>query len=372
MLDDNHRIMTAIKYEMQSNNEVNKEHPLVTLVLIAYNQENFIEEALHGAVKQDYENLEIIVSDDFSSDRTYKIIKDFFRDYQGPHKIVINRNIENLGIGKHINKVNELANGELVVAAAGDDVSFDNRISVLVQFWLANGKPPALCSQAVVISASGRKIADRFNGYDGYYPLPGETRLESIKRLLSKDHCILLGCTEAWTPDIFKLFGPLNGRVVHEDIVISLRAWLLGSVKYLTQPLVKYRTHEANVAFQVIKTEKSVSDFIVRELKYSVMQRNTVVNLEQHIADLKIAFDRQYLDGLDLIDSESVIEKRIQFHKPRGLWWKHGFIWRLYTLIQCLKQKNVHMMYWMLPRLFGVRVFAMLRAFVALTAKARS
>lgn len=360
-----------MKREMQNNSKADKEFPLVTLALITYNQENFIEEALHGAVKQDYKNLEIIVSDDFSSDRTYKLIEDFFQDYKGPHKIIINRNIENLGIGRHINKVNALANGELVVAAAGDDVSFDNRVSVLVQFWLANGKPPAFCSQAVVISANGRKIADRFNGYDGYYPLLGETRLESIKRLLSKDHCILLGCTEAWVPEIFQVFGPLDDRVVHEDNVISLRAWLLGSVKYLTQPLVKYRTHEANVAFQAAKIEKSVSDFVVRELKHSMMQRNKVVSLEQHMADLKTASDRKYLKGLNLIDCTAVIEKRIQFHKPRGLWWNHGFYWRFSTLIGFLKQKNTHAntqaMYWMLPRLFGVHVFATLRALFALT-----
>lgn len=47
------------------------DHPLVTFALLAYSQEKYIREAVEGAFAQTYEPLEIILSDDCSSDRTY-------------------------------------------------------------------------------------------------------------------------------------------------------------------------------------------------------------------------------------------------------------------------------------------------------------
>jgi len=46
------------------------DRPLVTFALVAYNQEQYIREAVEGAFAQTYEPLEIILSDDCSSDRT--------------------------------------------------------------------------------------------------------------------------------------------------------------------------------------------------------------------------------------------------------------------------------------------------------------
>ena len=48
--------------------------PLITFALFAYNQEKYIEEAVQGAFLQTYSPLEIILSDDGSTDRTFEII----------------------------------------------------------------------------------------------------------------------------------------------------------------------------------------------------------------------------------------------------------------------------------------------------------
>ena len=53
-----------------------KKAPLVSVVIITYNHEQFIRDAVRSAFEQTYEPLEIIFSDDFSSDRTFEIIKE--------------------------------------------------------------------------------------------------------------------------------------------------------------------------------------------------------------------------------------------------------------------------------------------------------
>ena len=71
------------------------DRPLITFALFAYNQERFIREAVAGAFSQTYSPLEIILSDDCSSDRTFEIIQEMTAGYEGPHKVILNRNEKN-------------------------------------------------------------------------------------------------------------------------------------------------------------------------------------------------------------------------------------------------------------------------------------
>ena len=56
--------------------DTNTDRPLVTFALFAYNQEQHIREAVDGAFSQTYEPLEIILSDDCSTDRTFEIMQE--------------------------------------------------------------------------------------------------------------------------------------------------------------------------------------------------------------------------------------------------------------------------------------------------------
>src|SRR5436305_10570563 len=101
--------------------------PLLTFVVASFNQEKYIEQAVRGALAQTYSPLEIIISDDCSRDRAFVIASEIISSYRGPHKVRLNRNPINLGIGGHVNRIMELCRGQLIIASAGDDVSLPNR-----------------------------------------------------------------------------------------------------------------------------------------------------------------------------------------------------------------------------------------------------
>ena len=104
------------------------EKTLISFILLAYKQENYIEDAVKGALSQTYSPLEIILSDDNSPDNTYNVMKRIVDEYDGPHRIILNRNPENLGLVQHYNRVVfELSHGDLLVIAAGDDISRPDR-----------------------------------------------------------------------------------------------------------------------------------------------------------------------------------------------------------------------------------------------------
>lgn len=116
-------------------NSIQSQRPLVTFALFAYNQEHFIRDAIRGALSQTYEPLEIILSDDCSSDRTFEIMQEMADAYEGPHRVRLNRSPENLGILGHLIDVGREARGSILVVAAGDDISKPERVAALIPMF---------------------------------------------------------------------------------------------------------------------------------------------------------------------------------------------------------------------------------------------
>lgn len=206
------------------------EKPLVSFVLFAYNQSSFIREAIEGAFSQTYSNLEIILSDDCSTDDTFQIMQAVASEYSGPHRLILNRNVDNTGIGGHINKCMELSSGELIIIAAGDDVSLPERTEKTVEHWQNKDRQyMSIYTDAYVIDESGHVIEEREKRFPS----------DPVRMLLNSGR--VLGCSHAWDRQLFTKFGPLMDNLTYEDRALPFRALLLGEVLKINEPLVKYR-----------------------------------------------------------------------------------------------------------------------------------
>lgn len=235
--------------------------PLLSFVLIAYNQERYIRKAVEGAFAQAYSPLEIILTDDHSTDRTFEIIKELVHEYRGPHRVILNRNECNCGIGRHVNKVFSIANGELIILAAGDDISLPERCEVMATEWVSRGRPSGMASKVVIIDEDGFTIGSS----SGCDPLePGFVNSAPKGALLNayapKKFWTLLGCSTAYTSEVWKYFGPLPEDLVNEDTLLTLRCCLLKGVRVVSKPLVRYRKHESNIWEP--RTAKNYSDML--------------------------------------------------------------------------------------------------------------
>lgn len=220
------------------------DRPLVTLALFAYNQESFIRDAVESVLAQDYPHLEIILSDDASTDETYAVMRKLADNYHGPHQIRLNRNSVNTGaggLGAHVNQVMALANGELIVCAAGDDVPHTQRVSKLARLWDESGRTSGSFHSAVqVVSQDGqpRQISHGQASFVGY-------STADLVRMGGKG---VLGASHAFTRDLFTHFGPLDSHAVFEDRILMFRAHLIGSITYTPEVLVDYRIHGSNLS----------------------------------------------------------------------------------------------------------------------------
>jgi glycosyltransferase involved in cell wall biosynthesis len=101
--------------------------PKVSIIITVYNLSKYIRTTLDSALSQDYENIEIVVSDDFSTDDSVAIIKEYQEAYPG--KIFPIYNEFNSGITKNSNIAFSKCTGELIAILDGDDVYLPGKIS---------------------------------------------------------------------------------------------------------------------------------------------------------------------------------------------------------------------------------------------------
>ncbi len=118
--------------------------PLVSIGIIAYNQELFIAEAIQSALDQNYAAIEVVVGDDGSTDRTPQIIRDFAKKY--PSKVIPIIG-ENLGITKNSNRVLFACSGKYICIMGGDDVLLPEKIKQQVD-WLEGDQNRVFCGHA--------------------------------------------------------------------------------------------------------------------------------------------------------------------------------------------------------------------------------
>ena len=106
----------------------------VSMSVMTYNQEQLVEQAVSSAMAQEYNGpLEILISDDCSTDDTLNILKDLISGYSGPHSIRLNVNDRNMGLIPHMHKVFAMPKYDFQVCMAGDDISKPDRVMRLAK-----------------------------------------------------------------------------------------------------------------------------------------------------------------------------------------------------------------------------------------------
>ncbi len=275
------------------------EKPLVSFCVMCYNQERYIGEALEGAFAQTYRPLEIVISDDASSDRSWEVITKAVEEYRrrpDAAEVVLNRNEKNQGdLGNWITLCS-LAKGRLLVKADGDDVSLPERTERIVSAWVADG------CRATLVSNSGFMIGPRG---------------QRLGQMWQVNAAFPAGALMTFDRATFDVFGGTDFPRVMDDGPFLRRALMLGPELVLSDRLVKYR----------MGTGRSNSLLGVRDTLRKPCLEMLVV-LKQTRKDLEKIRDRLSAEGY--ADWQARIENdRVRFENELKLYDGRSFATRL-------------------------------------------
>ena len=104
----------------------------VSVIMASYNGEKYISDAIQSLLDQTFQDWELVVCDDCSTDNTYQILKGYAEKY--PDKFQVLHNEKNLRLAASLNRCIEYARGEYIARMDDDDISLPERLEKEVKY----------------------------------------------------------------------------------------------------------------------------------------------------------------------------------------------------------------------------------------------
>lgn len=212
--------------------------PLVSVVITSYNYANFIRTAIDSALNQDYPNVEVVVTDNQSTDDTVPMLRE---TYAGEPRLRINVNPTNVGIMANANKGISLAKGEYVVILSADDYLLPQHTSRLVALSEQHPECPAVYGNAVFTDMNGE--LHNLRNVWGQVPVAYSDGRNELPRLLCA--CYMCLPSMLFPRKTFERFGGFDERLaIASDWALSLRIASEGEhFAYTPVPVAAVRMH---------------------------------------------------------------------------------------------------------------------------------
>ena len=259
-------------------------NPKVSIIIPVYNCEKYIRECVESALAQDYENLEIIVVDDGSTDATPQILKNFEGRIQCVRQ-------ENQGAATALNNGLHFAQGSLVGWLSADDVYMPGKIKHQVEKFQGNSSLALVYTDWIMIDADGRELK--------------EVRAscppsEKFVRTILKGNFIN-GSTVLIRKECFERAGYFDVNLqANVDIDMWFRLLKYGyQFGHVPKPLLKYRWHSANQShnFRLMQScmdqvrLKAIQTFLPQEIFGDLLENK---DLGAAYEWLSLVFARQF------------------------------------------------------------------------------
>ncbi|MBD0780012.1 glycosyltransferase [Maribacter sp. ANRC-HE7] len=219
--------------------------PLVSIVVVTYNSAKFVLETLESAKAQSYKNIELIVSDDCSSDNTLELCKKWFAENKNRFKRTEIVKVEkNTGIIGNCNRSVKAANGVWLKLIAGDDILIETCVDDFVNYCNAHPDCKVLFGRAYALR--NKELT----------PLP----LQKIALAKPEEQKKIVFTSRPWPginattsffhkPTLIEIGGFDTNYQVMEDLPMWVRFINNGiPFHFIDKFVTQYRLHEDNIS----------------------------------------------------------------------------------------------------------------------------
>jgi len=314
---------------------MHKEKPILSVAMATYNGELFLEEQIQSILNQSFQNFELIICDDCSTDKTAQIIQKYMQTHSN---IKLFKNETNIGFIKNFEKLISLCETPYIALSDQDDIWLENKLEIQMKAMkkaesLNNNSPLMVHSDLMMINEEGKHLQNSFFKYKKY-------KLKDAKDLGQiLGPCGVMGNTILFNQALKDKILPFPSCLEVHDYWIAVMTELLGERITMRQPLVKYRIHNENASNTIVKyasktysIQKSINFFRKKSpLPYLSSHRSDVIEyilenytLEKNDMALLKVFHR-YLQKSSLTLSLLLKMFKYDFIKRDG-WYRLKFL----------------------------------------------
>ncbi|MGM1002407.1 glycosyltransferase family 2 protein [Acinetobacter haemolyticus] len=212
--------------------------PLVTIAIPSYNHGQYVQDAITSALNQTYENIELIIIDDGSTDDSVEKIKELLSQCEERFVRFEFRHRTNRGLCNTLNEAVEWAKGQFFCTLASDDIMFPDKTDLQVEAFQLDPDIVCICGGNHSIDAQNQIIKTNVNEYSEYkfhrifmhrFDLPASSQMIKTGTL--------------------REVGGFNPNTKVEDWDLWLKLSKLDKkLIYIPHALIGYRSHEHNIS----------------------------------------------------------------------------------------------------------------------------
>ena len=229
-------------------------NPKVSISLVTFNHEKFIAQAIESILLQEVDfSYEIIIGEDFSSDKTREIVIEYQKQY--PDKIRLILPEENLGsYGQKIFvQTLQACRGEYIAILDGDDYWTSPYKLQQQVYFLDNHPECAICFHDVTtVFEDKSRTSRRYNDFE-------PPAFSSIENILKSN--FIPTCSTMYRRGLFDEFPEWYCDTVCGDWVLHILNARHGKIGYINQSLAVYRVH-SNGLFSSMKKNQQLKEAI--------------------------------------------------------------------------------------------------------------
>ncbi len=237
-----------------------KDFPLVSVLIPAYNHENYIQETIESIINQTYPNIELIILDDGSKDKTWEKITELKPKCENRFVKSHFETKQNEGTCITLNKLLKLSSGEFVYIIASDDLAKPQAIEKEVKFLQDNPDYALAVGDNEYVDSMGKQI---FRTQKAFTSNIKNAKYKTVKEFLSSKLKIDFLSDdfgsyktlykENYIPNgylirknIFETIGNFTKNAPLEDFWLMLQISKYKKMKYIDEILFSYRIHDTN------------------------------------------------------------------------------------------------------------------------------
>jgi glycosyltransferase involved in cell wall biosynthesis len=234
------------------------EHPLVSVLVITYNQEGFIRETLDSVLSQNYPNLQLVVADDASTDGTRAILA----EYQSKYPLVVYPvlNGKNLGITGNCNAGLAQCKGKYIAVLGGDDIFLPGKLLKQTALMEADEQMSISYHSVEIFQSQTNETLFITNQFKSDTPL-------TMHELLV---CCIPGSSSVMVrKSMMPEYGFDPSLPTVSDWLFNIELAAQGSIGFLPQVLGRYRKHGNQASFRTLELlDESLENLNIAAKRY--------------------------------------------------------------------------------------------------------
>lgn len=296
----------------------------IDILLATYNGEKYLKEQIDSILNQSYKNINLIISDDCSKDKTPQILEEYSKKDKRI-KIIIQK--ENLGVVKNIEFLLKQVKSPYYMLADQDDYWLSEKVEKSLKI-LKNNNADLVFGDLEVVD---KNLNTMYKSFNDYMLLSRKINKYIDSYKVNYLYNCVTGCTVLSKKETIEKILPLptNSKYLIHDHWIGLMASLNGKLAYMPEKYIKYRQHGNNQ----VGTEKISHGFKKLE------------QVREHFINVKLGVFGTYVNNIEKFPEELQKQNKKSYEYYKMLQNKRNFNFKGWTTFHKLYKNETFKYY---------------------------